>query len=204
MTAGARLEELIKQLADTRSPRRRAAAKRLRKEGDSSAVPALLTALEREVSDRRSWETQYHMIMALAECAQSVEPIAMYRHVLSLDLEPMVHLAASDAIVRASPDLNRDVIAALVSGSLPRAEGAIRALAIKQRVPSQPTIEAVLQFVGDPAHKQARFWAVAATPGWPRTIVGPFLERSLIADDADTRRAAQAALEGRYIEWKPL
>ena len=65
------LEEDIKELENTRSPKRRAAAKRIRKRGDDSAGPALLAALHKEVEDSRTWETQCEMIKALGECGYS-------------------------------------------------------------------------------------------------------------------------------------
>src|SRR5713226_6405780 len=62
------LEILIGQLRSPHSPKRRSAAKKLRKLGDPIAGPALLDALKQELPDARTWETQYQMVMALAHC----------------------------------------------------------------------------------------------------------------------------------------
>jgi HEAT repeat protein len=195
---------LIPQLADPRSSERRAAARRLRAAGDPHAGPALLEALEKEVGDRRTWETQYQMIMALAASGPSVDAIAILEHLLTLHLEPMVHLAASDAIVRSSQERDTAVVIALRSGSLPRAEGAIRALAMTHAIPAERTILAVIGYANEAAHKQVRFWVAAAAPGWQHPSVRPFLEECLNGQDAETRRAAQAAIEGHYLKWNPL
>jgi hypothetical protein len=204
MKSKASVDELVAQLSDARSVRRRVAAKKLRAAPDSRAAPALLLALEKEVSDRRTWETQYQMIMALAACHPSAQAKALFERLLTLDLEPMVHLAAGDALVCTSDDLDASVLAALHAGSLPRAEGAIRALAITHAVPAESTVHAVIHYGSAPGHSQARFWIAAAAAGWPRAIVRAFLEECLSDTSTDTRRAAQAALEGRYLRWNPL
>jgi HEAT repeat protein len=62
------LGALVEQLASPQSAKRRSAAKKLRKLKAAEAGPALLAALERELQDARTWETQYQMVMALGEC----------------------------------------------------------------------------------------------------------------------------------------
>jgi len=201
----AEVAALVVQLADSRSGKRRAAARKLRAVADPSAAPGILAALRYEVGNRRTWETQYQMIMALAASRPSAEAVLFLERLLVRDdLEPMVHLAASDAIVRSSQNAHAAVLAALGSNSLPRAEGAIRALAMTRSVPTEATIEAVIQYANQPAHQQVRFWVAAAAAGWRGASVRPFLEQCLDDNSAHTRRAAQAALECRYLKWNPL
>ena len=61
------IQTLIEQLQHKSSAKRRAAAKKLRKLKAKEAGPALLAALKNELKDKRTWETQYQMIMALGE-----------------------------------------------------------------------------------------------------------------------------------------
>lgn len=204
MILQAEVEALIAQLGEARSSKRRAAAKKLRTAAVASAAPAIVAALEKEVGDRRAWETQYQMIMAVAASCPNAEAVSFLERVLALDLEPMVHLAASDAIVRTSRGADAAVLSALQSGSLPRAEGAIRALAMTRAVPTESTIQAITTYAGKPAHRQVLFWVAAAAAGWPRASVRSILELCLSDKSADTRRAAEAALDGRYLEWNPL
>src|SRR5882724_2574083 len=69
------LDASIEQLSDPRPRVRAAAAKRLRRSGEAAAGPALLAALRREipteVPDENTWEVQYQLIMAIAECHES-------------------------------------------------------------------------------------------------------------------------------------
>jgi HEAT repeat protein len=198
------VDDLVQQLRDANSTKRRAAARKLRNAGDPSAAPALVSALSKELMDRRTWETQYQMIMALAVSQPTVEAMSLLEGLFSRDLEPMVHLAAGDALVRASKSLDGPVTRALRSGSQARAEGAIRALAMIHGIPGQSTIEFVVKYAQESAHRQVRFCVASASAGWPDAAVRAFLEECLFDESADTRRAAQASLVRRYLKWNPL
>lgn len=202
--SGVDVNGLIDMLRDPRSAKRRSAAKKLRAAGQPSLAPALRDALREEVKDRRTWETQYQLVMALAACGTSDEARQVVEALFSLDLEPMVHLAAGDAAVRLHWDIDAAVLAALQSDSLARAEGAIRALAMTRSVPSDEVVRSVIAFAAAPNHQQVRFWVAAAAAGWPPNLVKDFLETCLADASADTRRAAQASLNGRYLRWNPL
>ena len=67
MSDDAAIQQLIEQLSNKASAKRRSAAKKLRKIKAKEAGPALLAALKNELKDQRTWETQYQMIMALGE-----------------------------------------------------------------------------------------------------------------------------------------
>jgi len=196
---------LVAQLRDSRSSKRRAAARSLRKSPDPAAAAALLEALEKEIEDRRTWETQYQMIMALAAC-QAGGSRPLLEKILNLPLEPMVHLAAGHALVQLSEEIDRAVVAALKSGSTMRAEGAVRAVAMTRRALASPTIDAIIAFASAPGNEAVRFWACAGAAGWASPAVREFLAYCLQDKrvDADTRRAAEASLDGRYLKWDPL
>ena len=137
-------------LSDARSSKRRLAAKRLRRLADARAAEALVVALQKEVTGRGTWETQYQMIMAIGSCVGNVNESSNVRvaarrlleQILSLELEPMVHVAAGDILVRVSEGVDAAVLVALESGSLSRAVGAVRALAMAKLVPAESTVQA--------------------------------------------------------------
>jgi HEAT repeat protein len=62
------LNEIVAQLGDKKSAKRRSAAKKLRKLNYVDVGSSILSALEAELKDVRTWETQYQMIMAIGEC----------------------------------------------------------------------------------------------------------------------------------------
>jgi HEAT repeat protein len=94
------VEAIIGQLRNPHSPKRRAAAKKLRKIGDPAAGHALLEALQRELPDPRTWETQYQMIMALGHCGYR-EACPLLQMLAYEKFEAtMVLVAVGDAFVR--------------------------------------------------------------------------------------------------------
>ncbi len=102
------MNEIVAQLGDKKSPKRRSAAKKLRKLKDVDAGPFLLAALETELSDARTWETQYQMIMAIGECGYK-PALPFLNELAKQDFEAtMVYIAIGDAIVRLSTENKRD------------------------------------------------------------------------------------------------
>lgn len=103
----------IEQLSHARSPIRRAAAKRLRKLDDAAAGPALLAALNEELKDDRTWETQYQMIMAIGHCDYK-EALPYIRSLISRQIGGMVEFAIGDTMLRLSRAHDTDAEAAIV------------------------------------------------------------------------------------------
>jgi HEAT repeat protein len=197
--------ELVALLSHKSSAKRRAAAKQLRKMKDHSAGPALLRALEQEVRDPRTWETQYHMVMAIAESGYA-EALPFIRSLVAARLEPMVFTAVGDALVRLDVRISEAParILHLLSNQLPIAEGALRAIAMLQLKLPRSTILSILEFASRPENEQARFWVAAAAPGWNEPEVETFLHGCSHSELADTRKAAAAALQKKYLKWSPL
>ncbi len=60
-----KVKEAISLLSNSKSKKRLSGAKRLRKLGLKESGIHILKALEKEINDVRTWETQYHLIYAL-------------------------------------------------------------------------------------------------------------------------------------------
>jgi hypothetical protein len=196
----------ISQLSHKVSAQRRSAAKQLRKLKDKNAGPALAEALAREVQDRRTWETQYQMIMALGE-SDYRPALPLLEQLRALDLEPMVRVALGDAWVRLArtPDGGAaPVLDILKEGDIHLAEGALRAVAMLRLALTSEAVERILDYASRPENAKVRFWVAAAAPGWSGPVVDSFLRSCTHDTLADTRRAAEAALRREYLRWNPL
>lgn len=141
------LDEIISQLKDKKSPKRRSAAKKLRKLKNIDAGPFLLSALEEELKDLRTWETQYQMVMAIGECGY--KPALDFLQALGHRKfeATMVYVAIGDAIQRLSMKNEQDVTAvfdAIDSGNDMLVDGAIRAMAMLKIVPVDLHIEKII------------------------------------------------------------
>jgi hypothetical protein len=154
-------------LRDSRSAKRRSAAKKLRLAGDSGACSALRQALLVELQDARTWEAQYQMLMALGDC-QCVDALPDLEALLASELEvprlePMVHLALGDALLRirwTAGKVTDGVIAILRSANRDIASGAARAIALQRLRFDEETTKEIISIA---SHGPA-FWIAAA--GW--------------------------------------
>jgi HEAT repeat protein len=200
------VDECILMLGDKTSSRRRSAAKKLRKLGSPKAGPALVAALTRELQDLRTWETQYQMVMALAESGYR-EALPVLQQILSQPVEPMVLIGVGDALVRLGRASDQDaapLLELLETGPLPLVEGGIRAVAMLHLTLTHAAITKLIAFASRPENARVRFWVAAAAPGWGGPEVEAFLRECLTDEHEDTRRAAEAALKKKYLKWSPL
>lgn len=196
-------DDLVHQLAHRRSATRRSAAKKLRKLGTDAPGPPVLEALQKEVQDPRTWETQYQMIMALAD-SQYKPAHAFLKAVDRQRPEPMVSLAIGDALMRLSDDREQQLLEILSSGEPFLTEGALRSAVMLHLEFSPPTIERILKLAGEPGNEALAFWTAAAAAGWPHELCNNFLQECTQSNRAETRKAARAAMKGKYLRWHPL
>ena len=208
-----KLPELIGLLRDRRSPKRRSAAKKLRKLRDSRACSALLDALSNEISDGRTWETQYHMVMALGECGcHKALPL-----IDELATRPFYHttvlIAIGDALVRLRVRFQDDpapILELLSHAGRYNPEllqGAMRAVAMLRQRFDQNVVEQLFQNVIEVDSDEVMFWTAAACPAWNwRSVrVQEFLRMCLArAPWESMRKTTGAALEGKFVAWKQL
>jgi len=204
------LEGNIALLSDRSSGKRRSAAKRLRKLGDPAAGPALFAALQKEVEDPRTWETQYQMIMGVAECG-FVEALPFLKSRIGQNPATALDAAIGNAIVRLSYTGVEDaspVLAIMASGDLMMLSGAFQAMAMLRLVPPAEQVEAILDFLaayGESSPLTLHFWPAAAAAGWGyHSKVEPFLRACLQSPRDDVREAASLSLKGKYKNWNPL
>jgi HEAT repeat protein len=215
-TQNSSFEEAIMLLGDKHSPRRRSAAKRLRKLGDIAAGPSLLAALQREVQDPRTWETQYQMIMALGECGYEAAKPYLEELVQRHFEATMVYMALGDAIVRLGRQFPDDPDPVLYLMGMNKnnhmlIQGAFRATAMLRMKPDQEAVNTVIRYVNEhepdeppAAVGSLRFWVAAAAAGWDGPEVESFLEASVSSLRSDLRQAAVASRQKKYLKWKVL
>ena len=202
------MHELIELLRDKRSPKRRSAAKKLRKLGNVEAGPALLSALEVELKDKRTWETQYQMIMAIGECNYA-PALPFLNKIKTQTFEAtMVYVAIGDAIVRLTSENKSDASSVLDLIELDNSmlsDGALRALAMLQIVPKDSEINNIIRYVSSSEINEGiHFWVIAAAPGWSGQAVEDYLNLCGKSDREEITNAVNLAREGKYKKWNPL
>ena len=199
----------VKELSNSRSLKRTRAARRLRKQRDPAAGPALLEALQKEMKDPRTWETQYQIVMALCECGYR-EALPVLQEFAKNRLEATaVYTALGDAIVRLSAESGNDIRPVLkaMRDSTEQAylDGAFRGMAVLRMIPTRSEIAEIMDFLAHlPADHYLRFWVAAAAPGWPPDLIEEFLATCEKSGREDLMEAAAFARASRYKQWRPL
>jgi HEAT repeat protein len=202
------LKELIELLKHSRSPKRRSAARRLRKLKNAQAGEALLAALKKEVQDPRTWETQYQMIMALGECGcRDALPYLYELSSWKFDAT-MIYMALGDAIVRLARESEEDpkpILKIMKSKNEMLIDGAFRAVAMLHLKLDPKAVRKIIDYASNlGVNNPRRFWVVAAAAGWNGEHVKDFLESSGESRSDFVRDAAGASLEKRYQKYNPL
>jgi hypothetical protein len=202
------LDELLDQLKDKKSAKRRSASKKLRKLGNVEAGPFILEALQNELKDARAWETQYQMIMAIGECEYK-KALPFIKEISEKDFEAtMVYMAIGDAIVRLSKINDSDakpVIELFASGNTMLIDGGLRAMAMVRMVPSDSQISEIIKFVSTYSVDDGmRFWVIAASPGWSGAEVDDYLAECGKSARSEFRKAVDLAINKKYKKWQPL
>lgn len=204
------IPQLIEQLSNKSSPKRRAAAKKLRRLKAKEAGSALLAALENELKNKRTWETQYQMIMALGESGYT-ESLGFLTQLAKQESEAtMVYMAIGDAVTRLTyqKEGNINFVIDLLNSKPEQPlfiDGLIRAIAIAKLAPPQDNIDKLILYgnksdIGD-NHKA---WIATAAAGWSGDKVINFLNNCLNSKNEQLKKAAQAALAKKYINWSIL
>lgn len=206
------IDELLAQLQDRSSPKRRSAAKRIRKLSDPSACIALLPALVKELRDDRTWETQYQMIMAIGECGcMAALPLITKLAETKFGVDFAARqMAVGDACLRLAVRSSTESSPLFAAIEIARqndpqiAAGAMRAVAMMRLKYDEVTASRIVAAVDEVNYHDLTFWTAAAAAGWTGSAVTQFLERCLDRNEEWTRDAARAALNGRYLRYRPL
>ncbi|MCU1647478.1 MAG: repeat protein [Nocardia sp.] len=197
-------DEALALLTNSLSARRRRGAKRLRALADPTTAAQVRTALEREVLDERTWETQYQLVMALGMTGGRGDVEQLKRPALQPH-SAGVYVALGDAIVRLGREFDNDPAPALwclQQQDVRLADGALRAVAMLRLSLPDSAIDDVLDYAEahflDRNHAYLPYWPAVAAAGWSGPRVRAFLgrcsqdSRQIVAD------AAKDALNGRY------
>lgn len=198
-----KVEALIQGLQDPKSPKRRSAAKALRKLGNPDAGPALMDALEAEISKPETWETKYQLAMALGECEYHpaiprLWELLTHKYVA----ETAVASGVADALVRLDRSSPNDpsTLLKLLKGPYDWhiRDGALRATAMLQLTFEQQTIDEVLSLVKQMAEEN-KYWAAMACTCWTGAAVEEFLE---LCDGSEIEHVREGAAQARTRKFK--
>lgn len=183
--------------------------------GISESGGALLQALQKEVKDKRTWSTQYHLIAALG-VVEYQDALPFLWDLASREFyATILYLALDDAIFRLS--LGKKSVAEIWEEVLQTRnsmffDGALRAIALLKLVPDDATIQSIISVVRQPEHVDdvrgypgdksgLRYWVAVASAGWKSELVNNFLSKCLLINNTSLKHAVESALKRKYVKW---
>jgi hypothetical protein len=207
-------QEILSLLASAKSADRRRAAKQIGKLKLTDCAEPLYQAYLKERTDKRTWETQVAMIIALGildykNALKDIEPI-----VRANEPHDMITYAAAQTYVRLTRKSLADaspVIELLQSGSLSTVAGCLDPLGYDKMQPNENEIRKLIELVSDlHNHKNRigyeygdddfRYGLAAACAGWNKDLTKDFLESCIKTGDEPVKYVAQNSLKGKYVK----
>lgn len=207
-------EEIKTKLHSTKSADRKRAAKEIGKLKLTDLADDLYQAYLKEAKDKRTWETQVEMILALG--------LLDYKNVLT-EIEQivrtnvpndMITYAAAQSYVRLKRQSITDAsptIELLQFGGLSTVDGCLNPLGYDKMQPDEKQIKEIIKLSWD-LHKHKdrlgheggycdpRYGLAAACAGWDRHLTKVFLEHCLSTGDTPLKYVSENSLKGKYVK----
>lgn len=144
------IEQIAIGLQDSKSQNRRKAAKKIGKNNLAELGEILLAAFLKERNDKRTWETQTEMIVALGKIGYS-PALSFFKEIVGVnETEDMITHAAARSYVRIKRSSLNDaspVIELLRFGKLSVLDGATSALAYDDMTPPDDQIKMIIELL---------------------------------------------------------
>ena len=207
-------EEVKSKLQSTKSADRRRAAKEIGKAKLTDLGIDLHNAYLIEATDRRTWETQVEMILALGllDYKNSLKEIEQI--VRTNKPNDMITYAAAQTYVRLKRKSLNDASPALELlqfGGLSTVDGCLNPLGYDKMHPEESQIKELIKLSWD-LHKHKdrlghesgycdpRYGLAAACAGWEKHLTKDFLEHCLATGDAPLKYVSENSLKGKYVK----
>lgn len=198
--------ELIAQLADKSSEKRRSAARKLGHLGEKAAGPALYDAFVKERKDPRTYQTQTAMAEALGLLTYTPAADQLLEIIQASPDHDLLAFACATAYCRLTRSSLSDatpVLKLLAMGRFSVSMGALLALGCDHMVPSDDQIHSILAYATTYNHRKGfgdpRYGAAVAAAGWRGPEVEQFLADCLQSGDSGVVEAAHSSLKKKYV-----
>lgn len=209
-------EEIKTKLYSTKSTDRKRAAKEIGKLKLTDFADDLYHAYLKEAKDKRTWETQVEMILALGLLDYKNALPEIEQIVRTNVPNDMITYAAAQSYVRLKRKSLTDAspaIELLQFGRLSTVDGCLNPLGYDKMQPDENQIKELIKLSWD-LHKHKdrlghesgycdpRYGLAAACAGWDRQLTKDFLEHCFGTADRDTplKYVSENSLKGKYVK----
>ncbi len=207
-------EEIKTKLHSTKSTDRRRAAKEIGKNEITGFSEELFSKYLVEKKDKRTWQTQVEMILALGLLNHKTVLIEIEPIIRKNNPHDMITYASAQTFVRLKRQSLTDavpVLELLKFGGLSVVDGCLNPLGYDKMQPSNNHIEELIKLCWN-LHKHKdrigqesgfcdpRYGLVAACAGWEKQLTKEFLEHCILTGDSPVKYVAEKSLKGKYVK----
>ena len=208
------IENIESKLQSPKSDDRRRAAKEIGKAKLTDLGDALYKAYLVEVTDKRTWETQFEMVLALGLIDYRIALEQIEKLVRENKPYDMITRAAAHSYVRLKRHSINDASPALELlqfGGLSTVDGCLNPLGYDKMLPDVIQIKELIRLGWD-LHKHKdrlgrergysdpRYGLAAACAGWDNQLTKGFLEHCIKTGDTPVKYVAENSLKGKYVK----
>jgi hypothetical protein len=206
-------EEIKTKLHSTKSSDRKRAAKEIGKLKLSDFADDLYQAYLKETKDKRTWETQVEMILALGLLDYENALTEIDKIIKANNPHDMITYAAAQTYVRLKRKSLSDaspVLELLRFGGLSIVSGCLNPLGYDKMHPDENQIKQLIKLSWDlhkhkdcePGYGDPRYGIAAACAGWDRQLTKEFLEHCIATADKYTPLiyVSENSLKGKYVK----
>jgi len=206
-------EEIKTKLHSTKSADRKRSANEIGKLKLTDLADDLYQAYIKETKDKRTWETQVEMILALGLLDYKNALTEIETIIKANNPHDMITNAAAQTYVRLKRKSLNDatpVLELLRFGGLSTVSGCLKPLGYDRMQPDEEQINELIKITWDlnkhkdyePAYGDPRYGIAAACAGWDRRLTKDFLEHCLATADGYTplTYVSENSLKGKYVK----
>ena len=204
-------DELRERLQSGQSKKRRSAAKAIRKASLSSFCGDLLVATNIEKSDKRTWETQCHLILALGECNCEASVPLIQSWLKEPGYAPMVYYCLAYSLYCLTRSGEGDVslfLRLVADGDELVIEGVLAGVQALGTIPTDEEVTQIVEYVapaldsehGSSVGVEALIEVVIAAANWDSDDARQLLSRAANSSYSRLAAVAKRSLRGT---WKP-
>jgi len=205
--------QIEQELQNNQSAKRRSSAKKIGKNELTQLGDQLYNAYKKECEDKRTWETQTEMILALGRIGYKNALQDLEQIIKKNEPHDMITIAAARSYVRLKrANLNdaKPVIELMQEGNLSVLNGALGVLTYDDMKPSEDEIKKIIALLDTKQESDIsirglsdpRSFLISAMSKWDKKLCSEYLNRFVNSDNSRLKTIAESAINGKKSHYE--
>jgi len=205
--------QIEQELLNNQSAKRRSASKKIGKNELFQLGEQLYNAYLKEREDKRTWETQTEMILALGKIGFKKALQDLEQIIKKNEPHDMITIASARSYVRLKRmNLNdaKPVIELIKEGNLSVLNGALGVLTYDDMQPSENETKEIISILDTKKESDIsiiglsdpRAFLISAMSKWDKKLCSEYLNRFIRSDNSSLKVSAESAINGKKSQYE--